>query len=93
LFQATGLELEKSLNIALETGYRFFDTAVGYNNESVIGKVLNEWISAGKVTREELFVLTKVLSFKIMPNTNIKNYNISVLLLRSSRAMEIGLKM
>ncbi|KAE9531547.1 hypothetical protein AGLY_010753 [Aphis glycines] len=59
-FLATGLELEKSLNIALETGYRFIDTAIGYNNEPIIGKVLNEWISAGKVTRNELFILTKL---------------------------------
>ncbi|KAL4112965.1 hypothetical protein QTP88_016677 [Uroleucon formosanum] len=66
-FLATGLELEKSLNIALETGYRFFDTAIGYNNEQIIGKVLNEWISAGKVTREELFILTKLPSFGNRP--------------------------
>ncbi|XP_025208168.1 1,5-anhydro-D-fructose reductase-like [Melanaphis sacchari] len=59
-FMATELELEKSLNIALETGYRFIDTAARYNNEAVIGKVLNEWISAGKVTREELFIQTKL---------------------------------
>ncbi|XP_022167311.1 1,5-anhydro-D-fructose reductase-like [Myzus persicae] len=66
-FLATGVELEKSLNIALETGYRCFDTAVGYNNESVIGKVLNEWISAGKATREELFVITKLPSYGNRP--------------------------
>ncbi|XP_060870084.1 1,5-anhydro-D-fructose reductase-like [Metopolophium dirhodum] len=64
---ATGIELEQSLNIALETGYRFFDTAIGYNNEPVIGKVLNEWISAGKVTREELFIITKLPCFGNRP--------------------------
>ncbi|CAI6348129.1 unnamed protein product [Macrosiphum euphorbiae] len=66
-FLATGIELEQSLNIALETGYRFFDTAIGYNNEPVIGKVLNEWISAGKVTREELFIITKLPCFGNRP--------------------------
>ncbi|VVC28296.1 Hypothetical protein CINCED_3A016026 [Cinara cedri] len=31
-----------------------------YCNEHVIGKVLNEWITSGRVTRNELFVVTKL---------------------------------
>lgn len=49
-----------ALNEALKCGYRHIDTAAAYVNEHVIGKVLNEWISSGKVTRDELFIVTKV---------------------------------
>lgn len=58
--QAADEILEVALNEALETGYRHIDTAAAYFNEQVIGKVLHEWISSGKVTREELFITTKV---------------------------------
>lgn len=53
-------ELEKALNAALETGYRHIDTAYIYNNEHIIGKVLQQWISSGKLKREELFITTKL---------------------------------
>lgn len=54
--------MEEALNEALKSGYRHIDTATAYNNEHVIGKVLNEWITSGKVTRDELFIVTKVLT-------------------------------
>ncbi|XP_055616189.1 1,5-anhydro-D-fructose reductase [Toxorhynchites rutilus septentrionalis] len=53
-------EVEKALNEALEAGYRHIDTAPVYMNEKTIGKVLKEWLDAGKVTRNELFVVTKL---------------------------------
>ncbi|XP_050510198.1 1,5-anhydro-D-fructose reductase [Diabrotica virgifera virgifera] len=53
-------ELEKALNAALEIGYRHIDTAAAYENEHIIGKVLNQWISAGKLKREDLFIVTKL---------------------------------
>ncbi|KAJ8936792.1 hypothetical protein NQ318_021934 [Aromia moschata] len=60
-WQATDeTELEKALNIALEIGYRHIDTAFIYQNERVIGRVLNQWISSGKLKREELFITTKL---------------------------------
>lgn len=45
-------ELEDALNAALKVGYRHIDTATAYNNESIIGKVLKEWMSSGKLKRE-----------------------------------------
>ena len=48
------------MNEALEVGYRHIDTAAAYYNEKVIGKVVNDWISSGRVKREELFITTKV---------------------------------
>lgn len=53
-------ELERALDAALETGYRHIDTAYVYENEKVIGRVINKWISSGKIKREDLFITTKL---------------------------------
>ncbi|CAH1118943.1 unnamed protein product [Phaedon cochleariae] len=53
-------ELENALNAALEAGYRHIDTAYVYENEAIIGRVLKKWLTSGKVTREELFITTKL---------------------------------
>ncbi|CAG0925642.1 unnamed protein product, partial [Notodromas monacha] len=59
-WQGKAEELERALDAALEVGYRHIDTAFNYQNEDVIGKVLNKWISSGKIKREELFIVTKL---------------------------------
>lgn len=46
--------------MALEAGYRHFDTAYSYQNEDVFGRVLKRWFDEGKVKREDLFIVTKV---------------------------------
>lgn len=51
-----GREVINSVHHALEVGYRLFDTASFYENESGVG----EAIKAGNVPREELFITTKV---------------------------------
>ena len=51
---------EDAVRVALDTGYRHIDTAFNYQNEAAIGKTLTEYIKAGKVKREELFIVTKV---------------------------------
>jgi Aldo/keto reductases, related to diketogulonate reductase len=53
-------EVEKAVEVALEEGYRLFDTAFNYNNEEAIGRALKRWVDAGKCHREELFITTKV---------------------------------
>jgi len=53
-------ELEAALDEALTVGYRHIDTAFVYQNEHVVGRVLKKWIDAGKVKREDLFIVTKV---------------------------------
>ena len=45
---------------AIEVGYRHFDTATLYKNEEQIGKALKEVIAEGKITREEIFLTTKI---------------------------------
>lgn len=58
--QASDEEIETAIDAALEAGYRHIDTAPVYGNEQAIGRVLKRWLDAGKVKREELFIVTKV---------------------------------
>lgn len=53
-------ETEKIVRTAIELGYRHIDTASLYGNEVEVGKAINGAIAAGDVTREELFVTTKL---------------------------------
>lgn len=59
-WQSSREEIERAVNAALEAGYRHIDAAYNYLNEDVIGEVLQRWIEAGKVKREELFIVTKL---------------------------------
>ncbi|XP_066247891.1 aldo-keto reductase family 1 member B1-like [Euwallacea similis] len=61
-------ELEAALNAALESGYRHIDTAFAYRNEDVIGNVINQWFSEGKLKREDLFITTKLPLEAIAPD-------------------------
>ena len=45
---------------AIKTGYRLIDTAASYRNEEAVGKGIARAVAEGFVTREELFVTTKV---------------------------------
>lgn len=45
---------------AIKTGYRLIDTAASYGNEVEVGQAIKEAIESGLVTREELFVTSKL---------------------------------
>lgn len=45
---------------AIDLGYRHIDTAYLYGNEKEIGQAVREKIRDGTVTREDLFITTKV---------------------------------
>lgn len=49
-------ECERAVIEAAEVGYRLFDTAASYMNEEAVGRGLK----ASGVSREELFVTTKL---------------------------------
>jgi 2,5-diketo-D-gluconate reductase A len=49
-------ECERSVSEAIRTGYRSIDTATAYRNEEAVGRA----IKRGGVTRDELFVTTKL---------------------------------
>ncbi|XP_049817257.1 1,5-anhydro-D-fructose reductase-like [Aethina tumida] len=59
-WNAKGDEIENAVEAALKVGYRHIDTAPVYQNEKNIGKVLNRWLSSGKLNRSDLFVVTKL---------------------------------
>ncbi|KAJ8935868.1 hypothetical protein NQ318_019452 [Aromia moschata] len=52
--------LKKALEAALEAGYRHIDAAIVYLNEHIIGRVLKKWFSSGKLSREDIFLTTKL---------------------------------
>ena len=59
-FMISPEDTEKSVYSALKLGYRMIDTANAYMNEEAVGKALAKAISEGIVTREEVFVSTKI---------------------------------
>ncbi len=63
-------ETANSVYYALEYGYRLIDTAQYYGNERGVGEGLRRAIDDGIVTREEVFITTK-----IMPSSYNNAYN------------------
>ncbi|UOQ83416.1 aldo/keto reductase [Gracilibacillus salinarum] len=55
-----GEALEDAVKTAIKSGYRSIDTASIYGNERSVGKGIQQAIAEGIVTREELFVTSKV---------------------------------
>eukprot|EP00808_Paulinella_micropora_P003240 g71354.t1 len=58
-FLAKPGEVGQAVRQALDSGYRHLDCAAVYQNQAEIGEVLHEYISQGKIKREELFVTSK----------------------------------
>ncbi|XP_069130546.1 aldo-keto reductase family 1 member C15-like [Argopecten irradians] len=52
--------LEVTIRRALEMGYRHIDTAFMYGNEAAIGKVVEEYLETSNLTRQDLFITTKL---------------------------------
>ena len=53
-------ECEDSVYSAIKVGYRLIDTARIYGNEEAVGRGIQRAIDEGIVTREEIFVTTKM---------------------------------
>ena len=51
---------EQAVYDAVKTGYRLIDTAQAYMNEAAVGKAVSHVIADGLVSREELFITTKL---------------------------------
>src|SRR5580698_8674881 len=45
---------------ALEAGFRLLDTAERYRTEKEVGEAMQDVFKAGKIKREEVFVVTKL---------------------------------
>ncbi len=59
-FMISPEDTEKSVYYAITYGYRCIDTANAYMNEKAVGAAISRAIREGIVTREELFVSTKL---------------------------------
>lgn len=46
--------------MAIDAGYRHFDTAFMYNNEADVGTAVQAKITEGTVSRDDLYIVTKV---------------------------------
>ena len=53
-------QVAKAVEYAIESGYRLFDCAQVYGNEDFIGEVFDGAFKRGIVSREEIFVTSKV---------------------------------
>lgn len=63
--QSTGDEGVAAVRAAIDVGYRHFDTALLYENEGDVGSAVRGKIAEGVISREDVFVVTKV------NNTNV----------------------
>ena len=59
-FMISPEDTEKAVYAAIKYGYRLIDTANGYMNEEAVGEAIKKAIDEGIVTREDLFVSTKL---------------------------------
>ncbi|STQ86868.1 aldo/keto reductase [Helicobacter muridarum] len=59
-YTLTGRAGKKAMSEAIEVGYRLFDSAQMYRNESELGAAINNAIKGG-IKREEFFIQTKLL--------------------------------
>jgi diketogulonate reductase-like aldo/keto reductase len=51
---------QQATKVALETGFRVLDTAERYQTENQVGNAMQEVFKAGKIRRDEVFVITKL---------------------------------
>ena len=72
-----GAEVETAVKSAIDAGYRLIDTAAIYGNEAGVG----DGIRASGVSREDLFITTKVWNADQGYNTTLKAFDHSLQLL------------
>src|SRR5882757_8831394 len=54
------IDTKNATRVALETGFRQFDSSERYRNEKEVGEAIQEVFKEGKVRREDVFVGTKL---------------------------------
>ncbi|KOP77726.1 aldo/keto reductase [Cytobacillus solani] len=73
-----GPELVNAVKIAIKHGYRSVDTAAIYENEKGVGKGIQEGLKDASISREELFVTSKVWNADLGYESTIAAYEASL---------------
>ncbi|GEK34774.1 aldo/keto reductase [Kurthia sibirica] len=73
-----GQDLAANTKLAIKEGYRSIDTAFIYKNETSVGQGIREAIEEGIVTREELFITTKVWNDGLSFDETLQAYDDSL---------------
>ena len=59
-WKAKGETVKNAIKEAVRAGYRHIDTAAIYDNETDIGEAIQELIKEGTITRDQLFITSKL---------------------------------
>lgn len=63
----------RAVSLALDNGYRAFDGARVYGTERIVGTLLGQRFASGELSREELFITTKLAHPAAPPHVNISH--------------------
>ncbi|XP_055333933.1 1,5-anhydro-D-fructose reductase-like [Paramacrobiotus metropolitanus] len=66
-WQAVSGEVGKAVEDAIDIGYRHFDCALIYENEEEIGNAIKRKVDQGVISREDVFLTTKLPVYKNDP--------------------------
>ncbi|XP_050420544.1 aldo-keto reductase family 1 member B10-like [Adelges cooleyi] len=61
-------EVEEAVKVAIDTGYRHLDCAMFYGNEKEIGDAINQKIDEGVVSRQDLYITSKLWNIFHQPD-------------------------
>ncbi|MET3697736.1 diketogulonate reductase-like aldo/keto reductase [Bacillus oleivorans] len=73
-----GPELVHAVKFAIKHGYRSIDTAAIYENEESVGQAIREGLDEAGISREELFVTSKVWNSDLGYESTINAYETSL---------------
>ncbi|ATF15137.1 aldo/keto reductase [Brevibacillus brevis X23] len=73
-----GQELEQAVKTAIKHGYRSIDTAAIYNNEEGVGRGIRAGLQEAGITREDLFVTSKVWNSDLGYESTLEAYETSL---------------
>ncbi|SFM36278.1 Aldo/keto reductase [Paenibacillus sp. 1_12] len=73
-----GPELENAVKTAIKNGYRSIDTAAIYGNEKGVGRGIRQGMEEAGVSREELFITSKVWNADLGYESAIAAYETSL---------------
>ncbi|NRR23942.1 aldo/keto reductase [Brevibacillus sp. MS2.2] len=73
-----GHELELAVKTAIKHGYRSIDTAAIYNNEEGVGRGIRAGLQEAGITREDLFVTSKVWNADLGYESTLNAYETSL---------------